>query len=345
MNDSLEILETTKGKALAVHNDYQYRKYRTNNENVTTWVCLNEKKREKWTGRLKTIGKSILNITIHQCKYDSAKIEVKKKYNIAKKRVRDLSNSAAQIFREELTPLIYQGLDLVTEIPIDSSVKMTLNRVRRKSLGNSLDPKLRVDIIIPSVSEFVLFDDGKTCFVDGTFKSSSKQFYQVYTVYIDIGSINDEINVIPVIYILLPNKTKIVYERLFSMIKAHIPNFNPESFTLDFEISTIQSIKQIFPNAEIYGCNFHFNQSLWRKVQNIGLASNYKDDADTRLHVRMCSALAHIPIDDIDGGWIIIMINTSDNDKLQIFYDYLIEQWLKNPIISRSVWNCYQRRH
>jgi len=114
---------------------------------------------------------------------------------------------------------------------------------------------------------------------------------------------------------------------------------------LDFEISTIQSIKQIFPNAEIYGCNFHFNQSLWRKVQNIGLASNYKDDADIRLHVRMCSALAHIPIDDIDEGWIIIMTNTPDNDKLQIFYDYFIEQWLENPIISRSVWNCYQRRH
>jgi len=51
----------------------------------------------------------------------------------------------------------------------------------------------------------------------------------------------------------------------------------------------------------------------------------------------MCSDLAHIPIDDIDEGWIIIMTNTPDNDKLQIFYDYFIEQWLENPIISRSV--------
>ncbi|KAL4085447.1 hypothetical protein QTP88_027305 [Uroleucon formosanum] len=315
--------------------------------------------------RLKTTGNTILNVTIHQCKYDSVKIEVKKKYNIAKERIRDSSNSAAQIFREEFTPLIDQGLDLVTEIPVYSSVKTTLNRIRRKSLGNSLDPKLREDIIIPSDSNFVLFDDGKedriivlcssegrqiasegkTCFVDGTFKSSSKQFHQVYTVHIDIGSTNDEINVIPVIYILLPNKTKIVYERLFSMMKTHIPKFNPESFTLDFEISTIQSIKQIFPNAEIYGCNFHFNLSFWRKVQNIGLASNYKDDADIRLHVRMCCALAHIPIDDIDESWIIVMTNTPDNDKLQIFYDYFIEQWLENPIISRNVWNCYQRRH
>jgi len=52
-----------------------------------------------------------------------AKIEVKKKYNISKKQVRDSSNSAAQIFREEFTPLIDQGLDLVTEISVYSSVE------------------------------------------------------------------------------------------------------------------------------------------------------------------------------------------------------------------------------
>jgi len=51
-----------------------------------------------------------------------------------------------------------------------------------------------------------------------------------------------------------------VYERLFSMIKTHLPNFNPESFTLNFEITAIQSITKIFPNAKINGCNFHFNR-------------------------------------------------------------------------------------
>jgi len=89
------------------------------------------------------------------------------------------------------------------------------------------------------------------------------------------------------------------------MIKKYLPNFNPESFTLDFEITAIQSTTQIFHSAKINGCNFHFNQSLWGKVQNIGLASSYKDNADYsifRLHIRMCSALAHISIGDIDEG-------------------------------------------
>jgi hypothetical protein len=68
--------------------------------------------------------------------------------------------------------------------------------------------------------------------VSSTFRSCSKQFYQIYTIHIDIGSTNEENNVIPMIYILLPNKTKMVYEYLNLMVKTHFPNFNPESFTL-----------------------------------------------------------------------------------------------------------------
>jgi len=48
--------------------------------------------------------------------------------------VRGLLRSApfsAQIFREEFTPIIEQGLDLVTETLVNSSVKTTLNRIPR----------------------------------------------------------------------------------------------------------------------------------------------------------------------------------------------------------------------
>lgn len=46
--------------------------------------------------------------------------------------------------------------------------------------------------------------------------------------------------------------------------------------------------QNILPTAKIYGCNFHFNQLLWREVQNIGLASSYKEDADILLQNVFC---------------------------------------------------------
>jgi len=84
MNNSFEVIETTKGHPLAIHDDYQYRKYQTNNANIITWVCLNEKKDEKCKGRLRTTGNKVLSVTNHKCKYDLAKIEVKKNIQYCK---------------------------------------------------------------------------------------------------------------------------------------------------------------------------------------------------------------------------------------------------------------------
>ncbi|GBL68226.1 hypothetical protein AVEN_16043-1 [Araneus ventricosus] len=64
-------------------------------------------------------------------------------------------------------------------------------------------------------------EDGKNIlknyiFVDGTFKSSSsKQFQQLYSVHVDIGSSSDEINVIAATYALLSRKDTSTYDRLF----------------------------------------------------------------------------------------------------------------------------------
>jgi len=46
MNDSFEVLETTKNKPLAIHDNHHYRKYQTNNAIVITWVRLNVKRRK-----------------------------------------------------------------------------------------------------------------------------------------------------------------------------------------------------------------------------------------------------------------------------------------------------------
>jgi len=59
----------------------------------------------------------------------------------------------------------------------------------------------------------------------------------------------------------------------------------------------------------------------------------------------MCSALALIPLQDIDEGWLIIMENSPNNEKLKLFHDYFVEQWLENEIMSKNIWNCYQKRH
>jgi len=71
----IEIIETTKGKPLAIFNGYQFRKYRQN-ENGTVWVCLNEKK-DKCKGRMRTKNIEIIYFSDHSYKPETATSEVK----------------------------------------------------------------------------------------------------------------------------------------------------------------------------------------------------------------------------------------------------------------------------
>ena len=46
---------------------------------------------------------------------------------------------------------------------------------------------------------------------------------------------------------------------------------NPMRITCDYELATINSLRAIFHSAHMYGCFFHYAQSLWRKIQELGL--------------------------------------------------------------------------
>ncbi|KAL4148454.1 hypothetical protein QTP88_002693 [Uroleucon formosanum] len=60
-----------------------------------------------------------------------------------------------QIFRQEMSPLFQKGYDHVTNIPTYASAKTTLNRIKKRTLSNRLDPNLKEEIIIPDdISQF-----------------------------------------------------------------------------------------------------------------------------------------------------------------------------------------------
>ncbi|KAG5883073.1 hypothetical protein JTB14_031184 [Gonioctena quinquepunctata] len=64
------------------------------------------------------------------------------------------------------------------------------------------------------------------------------------------------------------------------------------------------------------GCDFHFNQCLWRKVQSIGLVEGYGNDESIRLHIRMCASLAFLSVSDVVDGWLVIMENAPNGSQI-----------------------------
>jgi hypothetical protein len=70
---------------------------------------------------------------------------------------------------------------------------------------------------------------------------------------------------------------------------------------IDLELTAMNSARQAFPNIVIKGGLFHLNQSLWKKLQELGLASQYMNTGSLSIRKSIYSfmALAFIPENEI----------------------------------------------
>ncbi|CAF4616249.1 unnamed protein product, partial [Didymodactylos carnosus] len=158
---------------------------------------------------------------------------------------------------------------------------------------------------------------------DDTFKVRPLLFQQLYIIF---GFNNGYM--IPCAYSLTTKKNAIVYSKilihLIELGKKFNVIMNPERLTCDFEQSTISSFNDVFPNIKINGCFFHYAQSLWRKIQEIGMSRYFlqEKDNDNISDVERNQAdhwflgaigLALIPADIVESTWVdIIDLHTPD---------------------------------
>ena len=101
---------------------------------------------------------------------------------------------------------------------------------------------------------------------------------------------------------LPPNKTGGTYERMWRQIRAldgEVGAAAHRLVTVDFERASINAIQEMFPASRIGGCYFHLGQSLYRRVQRLGLQGKYETNEEFRLRVKMLSSLAFLPQEDI----------------------------------------------
>jgi hypothetical protein len=200
-----------------------------------------------------TKGKDVLKVVNHSCQPDIVAYEVKKCENIMKMRAREENTPLTEIYLKEIKNVMVKGFDFIKEITLYSTAKHPLNDIRNKARGSSKDSTCTENIVLidyiylhENKENFLLFDSGtkdriiafataigkevlttnEAFFMNGTFKSCSKQFTQIYSIQVDIGSNTNETNLVTDVYSLLPNKQKETYERFFMplLLQQHIPN-------------------------------------------------------------------------------------------------------------------------
>lgn len=145
---------------------------------------------------------------------------------------------------------------------------------------------------------------------------------------------------IPILYAILPDKKLDTYQLLFEMIKSQEPQWEPMYAIMDFEVATISALQNVFPRVKITGCNFHFNQCLWRKAKQLNLDKTQTGKA----HIKLCAALTHLPPNFIEDGWLYIMAESPNNQDFTKFNDYFVNTWLEDNVLS-NIWCTYNEYH
>ena len=74
-----------------------------------------------------------------------------------------------------------------------------------------------------------------------------------------------------------------------------IVNIHPTYFLSDFESGLINSTSKVFSYTQNFLCLFHLGQSIWRRINNLGLAGVCKSDDKFKLCIRYLLNLAFVP--------------------------------------------------
>jgi hypothetical protein len=158
------------------------------------------------------------------------------------------------------------------QLPLVLYMKRTVQRSRQGEKAELSSPTNLIELTLPpeytqasNGAPFLLHDSGASndrillfstarnldlmaqCnhwFADGTFKTTSPLFGQVYTIH----AVKYH-NVIPTIFVLMSNRTEATYNRVQDALKSLNQNLHPSSIMTDYEQAALKASQAAFPSA------------------------------------------------------------------------------------------------
>ena len=369
----LFISETSKGGVCLLVDGYTYTKHRIS-QDVTQWHCI---QRSVCKARLHTKGDLVIckkNVHTHEGN----------SYLFENYRVKAGMKRKASETQEGTHSILSSSINQLSEaaavyMPKMDTLKRTIVRSRRKAYNVPPEPTSLAIFEIPEFytvtdkgDSFLLYDSGiqsgdkrilifgsdknlemlstsSVWLADGTFKTVPGLFYQLYVIHALKGSQNLFKNghLLPSLFILSPNKSEESYTKMWNQVSILCPDACPTHLIVDFEKAVINSFSKQFPHTEVKGCFFHLCQNVWRKVQQLGLATRYKQDSEFALKVRMLPSLAFATPTDIPElfNQLFMELPLETYDLALYFESTYIGRQIANstltipPLFSLKMWN------
>ena len=165
-----------------------------------------------------------------------------------------------------------------------------------KKLNDPTTPKI---LGFSSPFGIELLKDCKLWQIDGTFEiAKCTMFEQVWII--NVVTKNDAS--VPAAYFLLPDKQKTTYKKVLNCLKAKqiLP---PAKVYTDFELNEINSLKEVFDDVIVEGCDTHFKHALRRNLGDKHLLQDYNSYTPLQNFVRKVWGCSLVPPEMVEDIW------------------------------------------
>ena len=109
---------------------------------------------------------------------------------------------------------------------------------------------------------------------------------------------------------------------------------------LDFEVSLWKAIQEAYPDVTICSCAFHCTQSVWRKIQGVGLQTSYMQSVGVHHLCKQLLGLPFIPAEHIHPMFQLLQERAA-TEPLQEITDYIQLTWIESTVWSLESWNVF----
>ena len=375
----LQFIETERGRQkLCDEEHYIYERHRINPSMTKTyWRC--ERFYSGCRARIHTIyGSEVPTEIFRSGKHSHPATELEIERRVAVNSMRDAvragrGTSTRQIIANASQLLSENGKQQIQNMP---TLSRNVQHWRQAALGIPALPPLRTGYEIPDSFKFTKDGDlflaydsgvndadrilmfatesglndlaaGAIWACDGTFQVSPNLWTQLFTIHLVIQERS-----FPRVFALLPNKRESTYLKLFKAIRELRQNAQPESCIIDFEIAVHNAFTIVFETAEVSGCLFHFGQSCWRKICELGKKTQYNTNPSFATKVKCFTALAFLPVLDVADAFELL----SDDEDIPIeFVSYFERTYIgvqrgkgirkrrAEPTFRIEIWNVHNR--
>lgn len=103
-----------------------------------------------------------------------------------------------------------------------------------------------------------------------------------------------------------------------------------------------RAIRDVFPGISIKGCVFHWNQAVWRHVQQFGLAATYQQRRGMYDYIRQLMALPFLPAQHIRQAFDHLKTK-ANTEQLQRLVNYMDRQWFQHAVFDVASWCVFRQ--